>query len=237
MSKLLEVKNLSVRLNGNSIFEAVNFDVEKGETVAIIGPNGAGKTMLFRALLGLVPYSGEIRFGEKPRFGYVPQRFEFDRSFPLSVEEYFLSKSSQDFWLKKQSAKAKIASLLEETGLKAIGKKRLGDLSAGELQRVLIAYALWGDPNILLFDEPTANVDVGVEEKIYELIHRIGRERNLTVLMISHDLSITFHYATRVVCLNRELICYGVPKKVLTPDTLAQLYQRDVHFFEHTHHH
>lgn len=237
MKTFLEVKNLSVKLNAQPILEGVDFDVKKGESVAIIGPNGAGKTILFKTLLGMLPHTGKIIWYEKPRFGYVPQRFEFDKSFPLTVEEFFLLKTGKTFWVGEETVREKIKAALTEVGLPSLLTKRLGELSAGELQRVLIAHALWSDPNILLFDEPTANVDVGAEVTIYELISRIAESRDLTLLMISHDLSVIFRYADRVICVNREMLCHGIPHEVLTPKKLSELYRTKVHFFEHAPHH
>ncbi|MFN7088754.1 MAG: metal ABC transporter ATP-binding protein [Candidatus Paceibacteria bacterium] len=236
MDKFLEVRNLSVTLNGNPILDGLNFEVSRGDTIAIIGPNGAGKTVLFRTLLGLLPYSGKIIWHQPPKFGYVPQRFEYDHTFPLSVEEFFLLKTGHRFWLKAKT-KEKIRKSLKEVGMEGVIDRRLGELSAGQLQRILIAYALWGDPNVLLFDEPTANVDVGQEATIYELLDSIAKSRYLTLFVISHDLSIIFAFADRVVCLNRAMLCYGVPQKVLTPAKLAELYRTKVHFFDHTHRH
>ncbi len=226
MASFLEVKKLHVVLGGEVIVDHVSFEVEKGEAVAIIGPNGAGKTTLFRAILGLVPYVGEIKWHETPRIGYVPQRLQFDRTFPISVLEFFLLKTSpKEFWSKSASTYDRILKVLEELGMADKINHSLGALSSGEFQRVLIAYALFEDPNLLLFDEPTAGIDIGAEQTIYSLINRIAKSRELTVLMISHDLNVIYQFADKVICLNRTMTCYGVPREVLTPQQLAILYQ------------
>jgi len=235
MAKFLEVKNLTVRLDGETVLENVNFEIDKGAVAAIIGPNGAGKTTLFRALLGQIPYAGQIKWYEKPKFGYVPQRFEFERSFPITVEELFLLKSKSNFWVGRARARAEIKGYLDEIGVGRLISRPMAELSAGELQRVLIAYALMENPNILLFDEPTANIDVGAESTVYTLIHRLADRRDLTVFLISHDLSVVYQHADKVVCLNREMICYGVPQHVLTPDKLSELYHSHATFYVHGH--
>jgi zinc transport system ATP-binding protein len=115
-------------------------------------------------------------------------------------------------------------------------KQRLGWLSGGQLQRVLIAWALLDNPDVLLFDEPTAGIDVGGEETIYNLLKKLHSERNLTIFLISHDLNIVYKYANNVLCINKEMICYGVPATVLDPQSLVKLYGGDAGFYKHDHH-
>lgn len=234
--KILEVQNLTVKLDGETVLENVNFEVEKGSIAAIIGPNGAGKTTLFQALLGQVPYSGEINWHERPRFGYVPQRPVFDKNFPISVEDLFLLKFKKGFWFGRGQAREQVKRSLREMAIEHVLLKSIGELSAGEMQRVLIAYALSENPNVLLFDEPTANIDVGAEATVYTLIHRLSDERNMSVLLISHDLSVVYQHADSVICLNRNLVCYGVPQHVLTPEKLSELYRSHATFYIHGKH-
>lgn len=197
----------------------LSFQVAKGDSLAIIGPNGAGKTVLFRALLGLVPYSGVIRWGSKVKIGYVPQRLTIDKSMPLSVGEFFSFKAG---------GRSEIFEALEAVGLshhaQHILEKRLGDLSGGEFQKVLIAYAIIGQPDVLLFDEPTAGIDMEGEETVYGLLERLHAERGMTILLISHDLNVIYRYAHNVLCINRSQICFGAPKEVLTTKSLQELY-------------
>jgi zinc transport system ATP-binding protein len=234
MDTILDVKNLHIVIGTTSILEDVSFSVEKGEVAAIIGPNGAGKTMLFKALLGLVPYSGYVKWESDARIGYVPQRIVFDPQFPITVREFFLLKLESSFWRPKKETDEKIIKALEEVGLSSRIDSRVGALSFGEFQRVLIAYALINDPNVLLFDEPTSGIDIGAEESIYEILHKIASSRDLTLLIISHDLNVVYEFADKVICLNHEMLCYGPPRKVLTPQALEELY-RGAAFYVHNH--
>jgi zinc transport system ATP-binding protein len=233
---ILSVENLTVEFNGVAVLSNVSFEVKKGGIFVIIGPNGAGKTVLFRALLGLIPYRGEIKWKENIRIGYVPQRFNVNRDFPLTVEEF----------LQLSPPKNKIEELyrvLKFAGFKGdehhfehhILKRKLGLLSSGELQRILIAQAMLDRPEILLFDEPTSGVDIGSEEEIYEQLKKLNKEENFTLLLISHDLSIVHKFATSVLCLNKKAVCFGEPHIAITPDVLTELYGKEKAFYKHNH--
>src|SRR3989344_7233328 len=166
---ILEVKNLSVRYGEQSILENISFDLEKGDTLAIIGPNGSGKTTLLRAILGATRYTGEIKISTGAEIGYVPQKIDLERDLPITVQEFLLLKSKQG-----ESSAYSPRRALELVNLPAdFLKKRIGELSAGEFQRALIAWAVIDRPNLLLFDEPTASVDVAGQETVYELLHRL----------------------------------------------------------------
>ena len=240
---ILTVKNLNVSFDGDHILRDLDFSVSKGDVLAIVGPNGAGKSVLFRTLLGLIPYSGEIEWIKDLKISYVPQKFSIDRELPLSTEEFLKF---------KKKSMADIVNVLKSVGIGSEHKndsdhymkhvkqhvlnQRLGWLSGGQLQRVLIAWALLDDPDVLLFDEPTAGIDVGGEETIYNLLKKLHGERNLTMLLISHDLNIVYKYANNVLCINKEMICYWVPATVLDPTSLAKLYGGEAGFYQHDHH-
>ena len=235
---ILTVENLGVKFDENEVLKGLGFFVQKGDVLAIIGPNGSGKSVLFRALLGLIPHSGNIDWAKGLKLSYVPQRMNIDRELPLSVEEFFYIKSRN---------KVKILSVLNSVGISDDGheqghlarhllKQRLGWLSGGQLQRVLIAWAVLDDPDVLLFDEPTSGIDIGGEETIYNLLRKLKEERNLTMLLISHDLNIVYKYANNVICINKEMICYGVPREVLDPSALTKLYGGEASFYKHEHH-
>ena len=221
---ILEVKNLSVILEKEHILTDVSFGVKRGEALAIIGPNGAGKTVLFRALLGLLPYQGEIAWKKSVRIGYVPQKFYIDRAIPFTVREFFLLKSS-GFWFPQKGFSA---HLIHELSLVGLGEEALSrqvsELSGGQLQRILISWAMVNHPDVLLFDEPTAGIDVGAEETIYTILHKLQKERGTTVLLISHDLNVVYRYADNVLCVNKELICHGKPQDILNPAELSRIY-------------
>lgn len=221
---ILEVKNLAVKFDSETILKNVSFSVNKGEALAVIGPNGAGKTVLFRALAGLLPYSGQICWADKIKIGYSPQKFLADRSIPITVREFFSLKSKR-FWFCPKKFVSHLSHELELVGLeKSILAKPLGEISGGQLQRVLIAWAMLDHPDVLLFDEPTAGIDVGFEETIYNLLRKLQKERGTTVLLISHELNIVYKYADNVICLNKKMICHGPPGDVLNPQELASLY-------------
>ena len=222
---ILEVKNLSVRYGEQSILENISFDLEKGDTLAIIGPNGSGKTTLLRAILGATRYTGEIKISAGTEIGYVPQKIDLERDLPITVKEFLALRS-----------RAESEGLLQAVDLAPdFLKKRIGELSAGELQRVLIAWAISAHPDLLLFDEPTASVDVAGQKTVYELLHKLQDERNLALILISHDLTVVYRYAQKVLCLNRQQICFGVPSEVLTPKELEKLYGGGRKFYHHLH--
>jgi zinc transport system ATP-binding protein len=224
---VLQVSNLKVTIEGQVIIENLSFSAKRGEVLTILGPNGAGKTVLLRTLLGLLPYEGSIRWRRGTRIGYVPQRLPYIRDIPLSVE---------DFFALKRDAKADAREMLRAVGLgEDLAKKRMGDLSSGQFQRILIAWSLAGEPHVLLFDEPTAGIDVGGEETVYALLARLNRERELTMLIVTHDLAVVYEFSSMVLCLSRQLVCYGPPVAVLTPERLRQLYGTEVKYYQHTH--
>ncbi len=234
----LEVKNLTVKYGEFTALDKVSFNLEKNETLAILGPNGAGKSTLFKCILGLVEYEGEINWPEgKPKIGYVPQRLDFDKTIPISVLEFILlySKSKKDFWLPSKVVKDKVKKVLSFVGAEHLLLKRIGKLSSGQFQRVLIARALFNEPKLLLFDEPTADIDVEGEMTIYPLLKKLSKELSFSLIIISHDLNIVLDFADKVVCLNKKKMCFGDPKSVLTPDQLNKLYGAEVGF--HIHHH
>lgn len=205
----------------------VSFEVRPGEVLTILGPNGAGKTVLLRALLGAVPHEGSVGWKRGIRIGYVPQRLPYIKHIPLSVA---------DFFALKQNVKTDVVGALATVGLPAkLANRRIGDLSSGQFQRVLIAWALAGDPHVLLFDEPTTGVDVRGEETVYALLTRLHRERNLAMLIVTHDLAVVHRLSSTVLCLNRQPICQGAPLSVLTAENLRRLYGTEVKFYEHKH--
>jgi zinc transport system ATP-binding protein len=228
----LMVTNLSVVLDGIEVLRDVSFTLRQGEALAIIGPNGAGKTVLFRALLGLLPHAGNVDWRPDAKIGYVPQRFSVDRSAPITSMEFFLLQAP-GFWCPSAEFVNHLDHELTLVGLdRSVLNKNLGDLSGGQMQRLLIAWAMLQHPEILLLDEPTAGVDAGFEETIYALIRRVQTERGTSILLISHDLSVVYRYAQQVLCLNKSVVCQGSPVEALNPDALAVLYG-DTGYYRH----
>jgi len=213
--------------------DRVSFDVPKGGLAAVIGPNGSGKTTLFKALLGLIPYQGTIKVFDKPvkeildRVAYVPQYFDFDRTLPITVQE-FLS-----FNHPRQPKQSK--EICHETKVGALKPKLIGQLSGGQLQRVLIANALMRQPKLLLLDEPAAGIDIEGSKAFYDLVGHVNKEHGVTVVMISHEINMVYHFADQIICLNRDLVCNGPPHEALTKDVMAKLYGPTSDFRPHAH--
>jgi zinc transport system ATP-binding protein len=224
---ILKVKNLSVMLDNQSIIENLSFDAKKGDVLTILGPNGAGKSVLLKTLLGLLPYKGEIEWAKGIKIGYVPQRLPFIKDIPLSIIDFFKLKNSSEKETKE---------ILDAVGFRDdFLKKKIGDLSSGQFQRILIAWGLVGNPQALLFDEPMTGVDISAEETIYNLLAKLKEERDLTILLVTHDLSVVYKFSTNVICLNRQAICYGPPQEVMTPESLRKLYGGEVKYYQHKH--
>lgn len=227
IKRVLDVSKLEVTLDDERILTDLSFTIDEREVLTILGPNGAGKTVLLRTLLGTLPYKGEITWREGTRIGYVPQRLPYIKNIPLSVA---------DFLGLKQNCVSPVGDMLRAVGLSPeLSKKPIGEFSSGQFQRILIAWALANDPDVLLFDEPTAGVDIGGEETIYGLLSQLKRERNLTLLLITHDLAVVHRLSSTVLCLNNHPVCMGPPLPTLTPENLQRLYGTEVRLYEHKH--
>jgi zinc transport system ATP-binding protein len=230
---LLNVKHLFVRLEDKLIVEDLSFELAAGERLSVLGPNGAGKTVLLKALLNLLPYKGEVAWAPNVRIGYVPQKIDADTHLPLTFTDLFRAKCTT-----LKVSFSELNEISHNVGLtRQILQTPVGHLSGGQFQRGLIGFSLIGSPNVLLMDEPTASVDEPGEEHIYELINRLQTEHNLASIMVSHDLSFVFRYATKVLCLNRQKVCFGSPMDALTPEVLAKLYGEAVGVYRHDHDH
>jgi zinc transport system ATP-binding protein len=226
----LEVSNLSVGFDQIVVIERLSFGVPRGSALAIVGPNGAGKSVLAKALIGALPHEGTIRWEDNSKIGYVPQKLDIERDLPVTGGDFLHAKA-----VVARAFQTDVANVLELVGLKAesVGKP-IGALSGGQFQRLLVAAALIGHPTVLLLDEPTAGVDEPGQDSINHTLDRLRDERGLTILFISHDLSVVYHYATNVLCLSRGHACFGVPRQVLTPQLLQELYGAPVAY--HVHH-
>lgn len=252
-SYALKVSNLDVAFGDLKVLENVSFQVKEGEFAVVIGPNGAGKSVLIKTVLGLIqPQRGKIDLQIAHQdIGYVPQRLQFDPSFPLTVRELLLLKLPKAaFWWGRKKSEERVKHMLELTKSASVMDRPMGKLSGGELQRVLLAYALVNQPRLLILDEPAAGVDVVGEQTFYELIDLVRhtgvikrahqqmkpeQHEHVTVIMISHDLDAVYKYADNVICVNRKLLCNGIPNKVLTPTVLAKAYGHHKDVFHHEH--
>lgn len=205
ITNILSVKDLVVKFDRHLILDQVSFDVVRDGTVAVVGPNGAGKTVLFKCLLGILPYEGEIKWAGDARIGYVPQKLSVSADLPITVFEFLKLKEADP---------KKIEEIMISVGFKQkaehihhdlrVLRSRLGSLSGGELQRILMAYALLGNPNVLLLDEPTAGVDIAGEETFYNLFDKLKKDSDLTIIFISHDKEVVETYADTVIKITHE---------------------------------
>ena len=142
----------------------------------------------------------------------------------------------EDFFTLKKSTEEETKDILDSVGFREdVVKKKIGDLSSGQFQRILIAWALIRKPQVLLFDEPTTGIDISGEETVYSLLARLKQERSLTILLVTHDLSVVYKYSTDVICLNKHVVCHGPPRKALTLESLQQLFGEEVKFYQHRH--
>jgi zinc transport system ATP-binding protein len=225
----LEVHHLAMRFGSTSVLEDLSFSVPRGQSVAIIGPNGAGKTVLLRALLEALPHEGTVHWAAGTKIGYVPQKLDLERDIPVTGLDFLGARLA----LAHQSAFG-LAEVLQLVGLtNESAAKPIGTLSGGQFQRLLLAFALVGKPTTLLLDEPTASVDEPGQEQINQLLHRLQDDYGLTIIFISHDLSIVYEYADQVLCLSRGRPCIGPPREILTPDLLTEVYGMPLRFHVH----
>lgn len=224
--KILEVTGLTVTLSNQEIIKNLSFEVKKGETLVVLGPNGAGKTTLLRAVLGLVPYRGEVICRAR-NVSYLPPNELMQRKeiLPLTVG---------DFYSLKGVNKERAEENLEMVGLeRGTVSKRIAHLSTGQFQRLSIGWALVDKPDMLLFDEPTVGIDIGGTETIYSLLHRFWEEEGLTIVLVTHDLNVVWEHADNVLCLNKKGVCYGMPERALTTEKLRELYGVGVKYYKH----
>jgi zinc transport system ATP-binding protein len=225
----LAVEHLSVSFGRTRVIADLSFAVPAGKTMAIIGPNGSGKTVLFKALIGAVRAEGTIRWAPGTAIGYVPQKLDIERDLPLTGFDFLNAKA--DIAAAPRDA---IPQTLARVDLpEAVARQPIGTLSGGQFQRLLLAFALMGRPSVLLFDEPTAGVDEPGEEGIYALFRRLQKAEGLTLLLISHELSLVYRYADTVLCLSRRHTCMGPPLEILTPERLQDVYGQPMKYHDH----
>jgi len=229
-------ENVCLSRGGNRILNNICATAPAGGSTVLVGPNGAGKTTLLLCLIGEMAYTGRIQFAgleRQPRTAYVPQHLIMDRSLPLRVCEFLaLSRQRQPLWLGLRPwARNEGRQLLQMVKAEHLEQSRMGDLSGGELRRVLLAAALGRNPELLVLDEPAAGVDVRGERLFWELLDNARHERGFTQIMVSHNLPLVAHYATHVVCLNKTVCATGAPRATLTSSTLMELFGVPIHLY------
>ena len=234
---LIEITNLKVRYGSKIVLQDMNLSVADGEIVTIVGPNGSGKTTLFKAIIGTAPIStGKVKLSSNLKIGYVPQQLIIDQSLPITVERFL--KVAQ-----KTTANA-LEKALNLVGVEDILKFQMSNLSGGELQRVLLARALIGEPDVLLLDEATRGLDQPGVATFYRKVDDIRKNTDCTILMISHDLHVVMGASDKVICLNGHICCEGAPDSVASSPEYKALFGSDVdgtfalyrHHHDHSHH-
>jgi zinc transport system ATP-binding protein len=221
----LSVENLSVSYGQHHVLEDISFEIERGQFVCVIGPNGGGKSTLLKALVGLLPLRSGIMRKEATNIGYVPQQLRIDPAVPLRVDEFLsLKLSKRRVWFGPGRTRATARRKLEEIGAAHLIDRQLGELSGGEFQRILIAYALLDNPDLLLLDEPMTGLDVRGGMSFDGLLHHLNEHAGITIIMVSHDLHLVEHLSDQVLCINRTVHCHGSPDQVLQPDNLSKAY-------------
>ncbi len=227
-----KIDNLRVKLGGNIVLDRVSLHVNCGEIIGVVGPNGAGKTTLLRTILGEVSYQGKITFqiegsvAKKPKMGYVPQKLQFDLSSPISVADLAASAiSRKPVWagLSKDLLE-KVTGVLSLFSAEHLLNRRIGELSGGELQRVLLAIAMTPEPELLLLDEPASGVDAQGLSLFYQTVDGLRKKHDIAVILVTHDLTGISSYADRLILLNHSVIADGAPKEVLSNEKLVKAF-------------
>ena len=230
----LRIQDLSVKIGNEQILKDINLHIHCGEMIALIGPNGAGKSTLLKSILGQQEHDGVISFSlpgqrnRKPAIGYVPQSPAFDSGDPLTVADLFaccMSKRPAFLGLSK-SMRNKVAECLERVHASSLIDKRVGTLSGGELQRVLLALALEPIPNILILDEPLSGVDIEGIESLMDMLDELRHAYDLSILITTHDFNILDRYADQVAIIDRTILTQGAPADVLKSQEFYQAFHR-----------
>ena len=242
---IIDAKNLSVAYNGHAVWRDATFSVEKGKFIGVLGPNGAGKTTLFRLLLGLAePTSGELRvLGEaphrgNPRIGYVPQRHHVDQDMAVEALEIVRIGLSGNKWgMSLDPAKEREMALdaLRIVGAEELAHRSLGKLSGGELQRVFLAEALVAKPDLLLLDEPLANLDIRRETSLVQLAAEVVKTQGVTVLLIAHNINPLLPVLDSVIYVAEGKVSTGTPDEIFTSEGLSNLYGTQVEVLRDSH--
>lgn len=228
-----QLRDFGVTVGNSVLLHDINLHIHCGELTVLIGPNGAGKTTLLRAILGEIPHTGTLSYldakGERtgrPLIGYVPQKVDFDKGLPASVLDFCTACiSNHPVWLyNSRASRERITANLREVKADHLIDRRIGALSGGELQRVLLACALDPVPDLLLLDEPVSGVDPSGMELFYEMVSGFRERYDLSIIMVSHDLTLAPRAANRLVLLNKTVMAAGRPEEVLQDQAFARTF-------------
>ncbi|MEM6603921.1 MAG: ATP-binding cassette domain-containing protein [Pseudomonadota bacterium] len=232
-SHLITAKNISVRRDNRDILKNINIDIEPRDFITVIGPNGAGKSVLLKSLIGFFDFDeGTITRQKKLKIGYVPQRLTADQTMPLKVKDFLklLKKPSRDH----------LSEIVAQTTIQKLLQLQLSTLSGGELQRVLLARALLNMPELLILDEPAQNLDIMGQVEFYKLLDKIYKERDIAILMVSHDLHMVMSSTKKVVCLKGEICCSGSPQNIAKDPAFQSIFGESIaemmSVYHHNHH-
>jgi zinc transport system ATP-binding protein len=231
---LISAKNDSVLKNQKSILENIDIQINKKDFITIIGPNGAGKTMLLKCLMGFYkPTSGMIERKEKLKIGYMPQSINVINTMPMTVKGFITVKKKYD--------DVSLHKVITEVNLGEIVNKQLSVLSGGEMQRVLLARSLLNNPDLLILDEPAQNLDISGQLNFYKLIQEIYSKRDISILMISHDLHLVMVSTKKVLCLYKHICCSGAPQQIAKDPEFLSMFGKDManmmSIYQHSHDH
>lgn len=245
---LLQLTDVSVKYGEEPVLDRVTMEVHEGDYVGVIGPNGGGKTTLLKVMLGLItPTSGEVQLLGRPvrefrewwRVGYVPQRAtSLDVRFPTTVEEVVaLGRVARvGLWHRLGRAdREAVTEALEQVDMSDHRRRLITELSGGQQQRVLIAKALVSEPTLLMLDEPTVGIDVKSQDRFYQLLSALNKQRGLTLVMVSHDIDVVVNEVTKIACINETLAYHGDPQSFMKDDYVAKLYGKARKFILHGH--
>lgn len=212
MESIVSLSNVTVRYDDYVAIERVNLEIFADDFICIIGPNGGGKTTLIKAILGTIPYSGEVNIapslfnGNKRLIGYLPQHSTFDRNFPISVLEVVMSglQSERGFSTKySREDREKAMQLLDKVGIASVADRQIGEVSGGQLQRALLCRAVISEPKLLILDEPTNFIDKQFERELYDILQQLNQR--MAIVMVSHEVNNISPAVKSIVCVNRTL--------------------------------
>ncbi len=245
---IIEVEDVSFSYGDTPVLKHITLAIHQGDYLGVIGPNGAGKSTLLKVMLGLIkPTSGKIKlfgtdcrgFKEWSRIGYVPQKaINFDALFPAIVYEVVSMGRYGKKGLFRRLDKADhqmIERSLRQVGMLNYRDRLIGDLSSGQQQRVFIARALAGEPEVIFLDEPTVGVDVQAQEQFYTLLETLNKKFGLTLILVSHDIDVVANEVTELACINQTLVYHGTPTEFVKGDYLQKLYGHNIRQILHDH--
>ena len=234
INALISATNVSVFKNQKSILKNIDIKINKKDFITIIGPNGAGKTMLLKCLMGFYkPNFGEIQKQKKLKIGYMPQSINVFNTMPMTVKNFITVRKKYD--------DISFNQVISEVDIRQLVDKQLSVLSGGEMQRVLLARSLLNNPDLLILDEPAQNLDISGQLNFYKLIQEIYSKRNISILMVSHDLHLVMVSTKKVLCLYKHICCSGAPQQIAKDPEFLAMFGKDManmmSIYQHSHDH